>query len=96
MFRGNNIRRTHERRHIRQIQGVWDFDWRIKRGMEANRNSSIIEGCVKENYSLSVKIKRRKDEWCEVVTTVYGPNDSRLCNQLWKGLRQIHHKWNRP
>lgn len=46
--------------------------------------------------TVSLKIKGKKDNWCEVVTTVYGPNDSCLCSQIWTELKQIHRRWSKP
>lgn len=42
----------------------------------------IIESRV-DNYSLSVIVRHRLDEWTHIVTTVYGPNRTKSHEVFW-------------
>lgn len=81
-----------------------DCEWWVKNRtgvsgsiiIRVDKNSLQVEEYMEDKYFLSLKIKRKKDNWCEVIIVVYGPNDSCLHSQIWTKLKQIHRRRNEP
>lgn len=60
-----------------------------------NNKFDLIE-IWKGEFSLSVKIKRLADGWIQIVTIVYGPNDTQSHPLFWDEIRSIRNRCDSP